>query len=143
MGILYSEKAIELAKQKGLDLVEISPTAKPPVCKIIDYGKYKYKQAKKEQKQKSKQKEIEIKGIRIGLSTSSHDLEYKAKQAKKFLNQGNKLKIEIKLKGREKAHRDLAKEKLNNFLEIISTNYKVEQEPKKNPMGLIMVISKT
>jgi len=143
LGILDKQKAIQIAQDKGLDLVEIAPTAKPPVCKIIDYGKYKYQQSKKEQKQKAKQKKTEVKGIRIGLSTSSHDLEYKAKQADKFLNQGNKVRIEIKLRGREKAHQDLAKQKLNEFREIISTNHKIEQEPEKNPMGMAMTIAKS
>lgn len=142
LGTLDTHKAIEIAKERGLDLVEIAPTAKPPVCKIIDFGKYKYQQAKKEQQQKSKQKKIEVKGIRIGLSTSSHDLEYKAKQSGKFLTEGNKVKIEIKLRGREKSRQDLAKEKLNNFLELISVEHKIEEEPKKNPIGLIMTIAK-
>ena len=142
MGILDSQKAIELAQEKGLDLVEIAPTAKPPVCKITDYGKYKYKESKKKQKEKTKQKEVEIKGVRIGLSTSSHDLGYKAKQAEKFLKQGNKLRIEIKLRGREKAHGYLAKQKLNDFLEMFSINYKIEQEVKRNPRGMIMTIAK-
>jgi len=142
LGVLDTYKAIGMAQERGLDLVEIAPTAKPPVCKIIDYGKYKYQQAKKEQQQKTKQKKIEIKGIRIGLSTSLHDLEHKAKQAGEFLTEGNKVRIEIKLKGREKSHQDLAREKLNNFLKIIPTEHKIEEEPKKNPIGLIMVIAK-
>ncbi len=122
--------------------MEIVPTAQPPVCKIIDFGKYKYQLAKKEQKQKAKRKEVEIKGIRIGFSTSYHDSEYKAKQAGEFLNDGNKVRIEIKLHGREKAHGDLAKEKLNNFLKLIPVVHKIEEEPKKNPVGFIMTISK-
>jgi len=142
LGILDSQKAIQLAQEKGLDLVEIAPTAKPPVCKITDYGKYKYKESKKKQKEKTKQKEVEIKGVRIGLSTSSHDLGYKAKQAEKFLKQGNKLRIEIKLRGREKAHGDLARQKLNDFLGMFLINYKIEQEVKRNPMGMIMIIAK-
>ena len=142
MGILDSQKAIELAQEKGLDLVEIAPTATTPVCKITDYGKYKYKESKKKQKEKTKQKEVEIKGVRIGLSTSTHDLGYKAKQSEKFLKQGNKLRIEIKLRGREKAHIDLAKQKLNDFLEMLLVKYKVEQEVKRNPMGMIMTIAK-
>lgn len=143
MGALDTYKAIEIARERGLDLVEIAPTAKPPVCKIIDFGKYKYQQAKKEQKQKAKQKKTEIKGIRIGLSTSSHDLEHKAEQATGFLKEGNKVRIEIKLKGREKAHQDLAKEKLNDFLKLIPVEHKVEEEPKKNPIGMTMTIAKT
>jgi len=142
LGVLDTYKAIEIAHERGLDLVEIAPTAKPPVCKITDYGKYKYQQAKKEQQQKAKQKTIEVKGIRIGLSTSSHDLEYKAKQSGEFLGEGNKVRIEMRLRGREKAHLDLAKEKLSDFLKLITIAYKIEEEPKRNPIGLIMTIAK-
>jgi len=142
LGVLDAYRAIEIARERGLDLVEIAPTANPPVCKIIDFGKYKYQQAKKEQKQKTKQKKVEVKGVRIGLSTSLHDMAYKAKQAGEFLTEGNKVRIEIKLKGREKAHQDLAKEKLNNFLKIIPVEHKIEEEPKRNPIGLIMTIAK-
>lgn len=142
LGVLDTYQAIQIARDRGLDLVEIAPTAQPPVCKIIDFGKYKYQQAKKEQKQKSKQKEVEIKGIRIGLSTSQHDLTHKAKQTDDFLNEGNKVRIEVKLIGREKAHRDLAREKLNSFLQMISAAHKIEEEPKKSPSGLVMTITK-
>ena len=142
MGVLDTYKAIEMARERGLDLVEIAPTVKPPVCKITDYGKYKYQQAKKEQQQKAKQKTIEVKGIRIGLSTSSHDSEYKAKQAGEFLGEGNKVRIEMRLRGREKAHQDLAREKLNDFLKLISVEHKIEEEPKRNPIGLTMTIAK-
>ena len=133
---------MQIAQERGLDLVEIAPTAKPPVCKIIDYGKYKYQQEKKEQKQKAKRKEIEIKGIRIGFATSLHDLEHKAKQAGEFLTEGNKVRIEIKLRGREKAHFNLAKEKLNNFLKLIPIEHRIEEQPKKNPIGLVLTIAK-
>lgn len=142
LDVLDTYKAIQIAQERGLDLVEIAPKVQPPVCKIIDFGKYKYQQAKKEQKQKSKQKEVEVKGIRIGLSTSLHDLEHKAKQTEEFLNEGNKVKIEIKLIGREKAHQNLAKEKLNSFLKMIPAVYKIEEEPKKSPAGLTMTIIK-
>ncbi len=142
LGVLDTYKAVQLARERGLDLVEIAPTAKPPVCKITDLGKYKYQQAKKERKQKAKQKKIEVKGVRIGLSTSSHDLEHKAKQAEEFLTEGNKVRIEIKLRGREKAHQGLAREKLNDFLKVIPVGHKIEEEPKRNPIGLTMTISK-
>ena len=134
---------MQIVQERSLDLVEIAPTAKPPVCKIIDYGKYKYQQEKKEQKQKAKRKEIEIKGIRIGFATSLHDLEHKAKQAGEFLTEGNKVRIEIKLRGREKAHFNLAKEKLNNFLKLIPIEHRIEEQPKKNPIGLVLTIAKT
>jgi len=143
LGILNTEKAIEIAKEKNLDLVEIAPTAKPPVCKIIDYGKYKYQQSKKEQHRKTKQKKSEVKGIRIGLSTSLHDLEHKIKQIEEFLKEGHKIRVEIKLKGREKAHQNLAKDKLNSFLQMIRVDYKIDEEAKKSPIGMIMTISKS
>ena len=142
LGILDTYKAIQIAQERGLDLVEIAPTVKPPVCKIIDYGKYKYQQEKKEQKQKAKRKEVEVKGIRIGFATSLHDLEHKAKQAGEFLTEGNKVRVEIKLRGRERAHFDLAKEKLNNFLKLIPVEHSVEEQPKKNPIGLVLTIAK-
>lgn len=128
--------------ERDLDLVEIAPEAKPPVCKIIDFGKYQYEQKKKERKQRAKQKKTELKGIRLGLKTSLHDMEIKAKRAEKFLSKGHKVQIEMRLKGREKTRRELAKEKLTKFLEMISVEIKVEQETKKHPMGLIMIIAK-
>jgi len=142
LGVLDTYKAIEIARERGFSLVEIAPNANPPVCKIIDYGKYKYQQAKKEQQRKVKQKKIEVKGVRIGLSTSSHDLEHKAKQIGEFLGEGNKVRIEIKLIGREKAHQDLAREKLNGFLKLISTPHQVEEQIKRTPRGLALTIAK-
>ena len=142
LGFMYLVEALRTAREHNLDLIQVTKKIEPPVCKITDLGKYKYQQAKKEQKQKAKQKKIEVKGVRIGLSTSSHDLEHKAKQAEEFLGEGNKVRIEIKLKGREKAHQDLAREKLNNFLKLILVEHKIEEEPKRNPIGLTMTISK-
>jgi len=108
----------------------------------MDYGKYQYKKSRQERKQRTKQKKTEIKGVRISFRTAQHDLEVKVKQAEKFLNKGNKVKIEIILRGREKAHLDLAKDKLDEFIKLISPEVKVEQEAKKQPRGLNMVISK-
>jgi translation initiation factor IF-3 len=130
-----------MAREKELDLVEIVPHAQPPVVKIMDFGKYQYQKAKEEQQQKAKQKRIEVKGIRIGLKTDDHDLEVRRKQAEKFLSQGNKVKIEIRLQGREKNHLELAKATLNNFVSSISFPNKIEQEIKKFPGGLNTVIA--
>jgi len=135
LGILDTSKAIELAKEKELDLVEISNKTQPPICKIIDFGKYQYIQEKKERKQKAKQRKIELKEIRIGFTTSSHDLEIKAKQAEKFLKQGHKVRVELRLRGREKTHGDLAREKLESFLNMLPNAVK-EEEIKKNPWGI-------
>lgn len=140
LGILDIAKALELAREKELDLVEISANANPPVCKITDYGKYQYAQEKKERKQKVKQKKSDLKGIRIGFTISPHDLEIKARQTEKFLKDGHKVRIDMRLKGREKAHRDLAEEKIKKFLEIISTEFAKEEGIKKSPTGFSVTI---
>lgn len=140
LGILDISKALELAKDKGLDLVEISANTKPPVCKITDYGKYQYSQEKRERKQKAKQKKSELKGVRIGFTTSSHDLETKIKQAEKFLKAGHKVRIEMRLKGRERAHQDLARQKIESFLEMIPFEFKTEEEIKKSPRGMTVTL---
>jgi len=108
----------------------------------MDYGKYQYQKSREERQQKTKQKKIEIKGIRISFRTSQHDLETKAKQAEKFLNKGNKIRIEMILRGREKTLWQMAREKLEGFIELISPEIKIEQEIKKQPRGLTVVIAK-
>ncbi len=108
----------------------------------MDYGKYQYQKSREERQQKSKQKKIEVKGVRIGLKTGQHDLEIKAKQANKFLDQGDKVKIEIILRGREKALLDIAKERLNNFIELISPEAKIEKQAERQPRGLSMLVTK-
>jgi translation initiation factor IF-3 len=134
-------EAIQIAREKELDLVEIAPIAKPPVCKIMDYGKYQYQQSKQERLNKAKQKKVEIKGIRIGIRTDTHDLDFKKNQAEKFLKKGDKVKAEIVLRGREKAHQDLARITLSDFLKTISVPYKMEQEIKRFPGGFNTIIT--
>jgi len=131
-----------MAREKGLDLIEIAPQAQPPVCRIMDYGKYKYEQSRKGRDQKAKQKQVETKGVRIGLGTGKHDLEIRAKQAEKFLNKGNKVRVEMILRGREKALLNVAFDKLNEFIKMIPVEVKIEQEIKKQPRGLATVIGK-
>ncbi len=138
MGI---ERARALAKEQGLDLVEVSPTVHPPVCKIIDFGKYLYKQKKQEQKQKSSQKSHEVKGVRLSLRTDNHDIEVKMNQAKKFLGEGNSLKIALIFRGREITHYDLALEKMRFIKEGLKDVAKVDQEPKRQGNNLIMILS--
>jgi len=130
-----------MAREQELDLVEIVPNTRPPVVKIMDFGKYQYQKAKEEQQQKAKQKKTEVKGIRLGLRTDDHDLDVRRKQAEKFLAQGNKVKIEIRLRGREKAHQPLARETLKNFILSITAPNKIEQEIKKFPGGFNVVIA--
>jgi translation initiation factor IF-3 len=134
-------EALQLAREKGLDLVEISPKAVPPVVKIMDFGKYQYQKSKEDRQNKSKQKKSDIKGIRISVRANEHDLNFKKNQAEKFLGKGQKVKIEIVLKGREKAHKDLARENLLKFINRISIPTKIEQEIKIFPGGFNTVIA--
>ena len=140
LGVMDTAAAIVLAQEQEADLVEVSPLAKPPVCKITDYGKLQYKAAKQEQQQKAKQKKVETKGIRIGFRTDKHDLLFKKTQAEKFLTKGNKVRLEIVLRGREKAMQDKAKENLNAFLQSITVPHRFEEEIKRGPMGFNALI---
>jgi len=144
IGALETWKAIELAKEKNLDLIEIVPSLSPPICKIMDYGKFLYKEEKKERAQRVKQKGGETKGIRFGIRISVHDLEIRVNQTEKFLKEGNRVRIEMVLRGREKALGDFARQKLEEFLELTKQKieFKVEQEPKRTPQGINMVITK-
>ena len=142
IGEISRDEALKKAQQAGLDLVEIAPQARPPVCRIIDFGKYQYEQSQKEKQSKSKQKTVEVKSVRISPRIGQHDLETKAKQAEKFLNKGNRVRIEIKLRGREKAHQDFAKEKIFQFIEMIPVSVKAEQPPKREPVGLSVIVIK-
>ncbi len=140
LGILPVPEAISIAKEKILDLVEIAPKANPPVCKIMDFGKYQYQKSKEERQNKSKQKKSDMKSVRISVRTDDHDLIFKKDQTEKFLGKGHKVKVEIMLRGREKARADLAKNNLLEFIKSISIPYKIEQEIKKFPGGYNIVI---
>jgi translation initiation factor IF-3 len=134
-------EALKIAQEKMLDLVEISATATPPVCKIMDFGKYQYQKSREERMQKSRQKKVDIKGIRLGVRTDEHDLEFKKDQAEKFLKKGDKVKIEIVMRGREKAHQDLARTGLIEFIKAIAVPHKIEQEIKRFPGGFNVIIA--
>lgn len=130
-----------MAEEKGLDLVEVAPKASPPVCKIMDYGKYQYQRKKADQKQRKAQKKNEIKGIRLTLRTDVGDLEVKLKKAKQFLAAGHSLKIQLMFKGREIVHKDLGLAKLEKFKEDLAEVAKVDQEPKRQGYTMIMILS--
>ncbi|MFH1661760.1 MAG: translation initiation factor IF-3 [Candidatus Falkowbacteria bacterium] len=117
IGVMETQKALTMAEEAGLDLVEVNPTARPSIVKIMDYGQFKYEKDKKEQKQKVKQKKTETKGIRLSVRISKHDFDFRIKQAKKFLEKGNKLKIELTLKGRERQHPEKVREIVNKFVD--------------------------
>ena len=144
LGIMNIFAAIDLAKGKGLDLIQVTEKVEPPVCRIGNYGKYLYSAQKKERKIKAGTKESKLKEIQIGFNTSPHDIEIKAGQAQKFLNEGDKVKVQMTLKGREKAMGDFAKKKIEFFLEKTNTLLPIkterelkEETNKKNESELI------
>ncbi len=126
-----ASEALALARQQGLDLIEVAPTAKPPVVKILSYDKYRYQQEKAEAEARKKQKRIEVKGIRLSMRIGAHDLAFKAAQAIKFMEKGNKVKVEMFLRGRERANLEFAFSVLKKFLASIQYNFVVEQEPRR------------
>ena len=140
LGIINTNKAISMAKEEGLDLIEIAPNAKPPVCKIIDMGKYKYDAQKKANKAKKKQKKIELKEIKLRPVTETHDYNFKLKNAQKFLSKGDKVKFTIRFKGRELQHSNLGHDLMNKIQEDIKLVGKVEMDPKFEGKQMIMVI---
>ena len=140
LGIISTNKAISMAKDEGLDLIEIAPNANPPVCKIIDMGKYKYDAQKKANKAKKKQKKIELKEIKLRPVTETHDYNFKLKNALKFLSKGDKVKFTIRFKGREMQHSNLGHELMNKIKEDIVSHGKVELNPKFDGKQIIMVI---
>lgn len=142
IGVFSYEEASRISKERGLDLVEITTKTTPPVYKLGDYGKLKYLKEKEARKKKLKERQMAPKSIRIGFNEGEHDLEIKVKKIEKFLEKGKTMTIEMNLKGRQKAHFDLAKEKLSAFLQKIKIKYKIIQPLKKIPRGLIIVLKK-
>lgn len=124
-----------------MDLVEVAPNAKPPVCKIMDFGKFMYRQKKQEHKHKKSQKQGEVKGIRLSMRTDTHDLQIKADKAKEFLRARNVVKIALIMRGRELAHINLAREKINLFATMVGDIGEIQEMPKKQGHNLIMVIA--
>ena len=140
LGILNTNEAIAIAKKEGLDLIEIAPNAKPPVCKIIDIGKYKYDLQKKANKAKKKQKVVELKEIKLRPVTDVHDYNFKIKNAQKFLTKGDKVKFIVKFKGRELQHANLGVDLMKRIQEDTKIVGKTDQSPKFEGKQMIMVI---
>jgi len=140
LGILNLHDAINRAREKGLDLIEIAPNAKPPVCKIMDIGKYKYDAQKKANKAKKKQKKIELKEIKLRPVTEIHDYSFKMKNAQKFLAKGDKVKFTIRFKGRELQHSSLGSDLMKKIKQDIQSIGKVELQPKFDGKQMIMVV---
>ena len=140
LGILNTNEAISIAKEEGLDLIEIAPNAKPPVCKIIDIGKYKYDAQKKANQAKKKQKKIEVKEIKLRPVTETHDYQFKIKNAQKFISKGDKVKFTIRFKGRELQHSHLGQELMDKIKVDMQEVGKVELDPRFDGKQIIMVI---
>ncbi len=134
---------MELAEQAGLDLVEISPNAAPPVCKIMDYGKYKYEQQKRESEARKKQKIIEVKEVKFRPNTDTNDYDVKMRNVMRFLENGDKVKITLRFRGREMAHQDLGRELLHRVAGDVEGVGKVENMPKMEGRQMIMIIGPT
>ena len=141
LGVMTPSEAMLIAREREMDLVEVAPLAKPPVCRVMDYGKFQYQQTKSEKNNKAKQKKVDTKGVRLGIRTDTHDLEIKKLQTEKFLDKGHKVKIEIRLRGREKAHMDLARANLQEFINSITQAYQVEEGIKRFPGGLNIILA--
>jgi len=142
LGVIETDEALRIAKDRGLDLIEVSPNARPPVCRIQDHGQLKYQQAKEEQKQKKRQKKIDVKGVRISMRISENDLKMKINQTQKFLDGGHKVRVELKMRGRERAHQDMARQLMRTFRGRLEGEILLEQPPKRERLGLGMVIAK-
>ena len=144
LGVISREEALRKADEAGLDLVEISPNAVPPVAKILDYGKFIYEKNKKEKATKSNSHVTELKSLQVTIGTGEHDLELKAKNASVWLKEGHRVKINLFLKGRAKyLNESFLKERMDRLLHFISEEYKVIDGPKKGPKGLTVIIEKT
>jgi len=141
VGVVNTEEALRRAQEKELDLVEVSPLSDPPVCKIMDFGNYLYSLKKKEKKAKKVVKKTETKTVRLSIRTEKHDLEVKAKRAKKFLEGRNLVKVVLIFRGREISHQDLAREKLHQFYELLEEICKIEQEPKRQGFQMTMILN--
>lgn len=141
LGIMSSREAMKLAQEAELDLVKIAPKAQPPVCKIIDYGKYRYELARKEKEAKKKQKTVEVKEVRLSPNIETNDLNTKVNNAKKFITKGNKVKVTLRFRGREMAHVQQSKHILDDFAELLADVATIEKAPKLEGRNMSMVLT--
>ncbi|HER26243.1 MAG TPA: translation initiation factor IF-3 [Rhodospirillales bacterium] len=141
VGVISVEEGIELALDSGLDLVEVSPNADPPVCKVLDYGKYKYEEQKKRNEARKKQKVIEVKEIKMRPGIDVHDYEVKMRNANRFLGHGDKVKFTIRFRGREMAHQGLGMDVLNRIKEELEDQIKIEQFPRIEGRLMVMIVA--
>ncbi|HYB44077.1 MAG TPA: translation initiation factor IF-3 [Candidatus Methylomirabilis sp.] len=141
LGILPIAQALDLARQRDMDLVEVAGEAVPPVCRIMDFGKYKYLQARRQKDARKKQTVIQVKEVKLGPKTDTHDFDFKAKHVRRFIEEGNKAKVTVRFKGREMAHTDLGWRMLNRMAEITSDVAVIENHPRMEGRMLSMILS--
>jgi len=141
LGIMPTRQALQIAAEKGLDLVDIAPQATPNVCRIMDYGKYRYEQAKREKEQRKNQKTVDIKEVRMSMNIDTHDFETKVNQAVKFLKGGDKVKVSVRFRGREMAHTDLGRELLDRFKDSVAEAGNIDKPAKMEGRSMAMFIS--
>lgn len=141
LGVMSAKDAMQMAREADLDLVKIAPNAKPPVCKIIDYGKYRYEQARKEKEAKKKQRTMEVKEVRLSPNIDTNDLNTKANQARKFLSKGDRVKVTLRFRGREMAHVNYSKQILDSFCEKLEDIAVVEKAPKMEGRSMVMFLT--
>lgn len=135
LGVMPTYQALRIAQEEGLDLVEVNPTVQPPACKLVDFGKLQYEKEKQERKQKAKQKRIEIKGIRLSATIADNDLNIRVKQAEKFMAKGNKVEILLQLRGRQRAHPQIAQEVIKKYLQSFAPDTIALENPIKQQGG--------
>jgi translation initiation factor IF-3 len=141
LGIMTVQDAIQFAEEQGLDLVEVAPEARPPVCRVMDYGKYKYQQSKRLQQAKKKQKVISVKEIKLRPKTEEHDYQFKTQHVRRFLQDGHKTKVTVVFRGREMAHTELGRQMLDRVAADLQDIGAIEQTPRQEGRNMTMVLS--
>ena len=141
IGIVPFRDALEMARERGVDLVEVSPNADPPVCRLMDYGKFLYERAKRDRKARKAQKSVDVKEIRLRPKTGEHDIGFKSRDAERFLQQGCKVKVRVRFRGREITYPEIAREVLNEFAERLSEVSEIESSPRMEGRSMLMILS--
>jgi len=141
LGVMIPREALRIARERGLDLVEVAPNARPPVCRVMDYGKYKYEKSKKERESRKNQKTVKIKEVRISPKIDDHDFSVRVKNAVGFLQKGNKVKATVRFRGREIVHADIGKKLLEDLAEFVQDYAVVERDPKVEGRNMIMILA--
>lgn len=138
---MFTRDAIALAQQRGLDLVEVAPNENPPVCKLMDYGKFRYEQTKKDRDSRKSQKQVILKEVRLSPKIDDHDIDYRTKMVRRFLDEGNKVKLTVRFKGRELAHTNLGRDLLEQVRQTLGDNVVIESPPKMEGKSMIMIVA--